>query len=488
MPKPPVAKKSVAKQSAAKKTTAISKPGIGKTPMPGMPVKQQVLYDKVSVKVFSEDSLLNADQCRKLLGWAVEQDGDDWGSEYHLKDAGGRKVRCHNNMVNRPIKYPQVVRYCQDILRGHWLLNGETIIIGKSGRVMNGQHRLVGVVLADYLFSKSPKDYPNVKGPIGINTIVVFGVEETDEVFVTIDNGLARSLADVIYLSPYFAKSSTSERKRLASMASHAIRLLWTRTGIKYGTTSPQQTHTESVEFLDNHPTLLSCFRFVLDEEKSSKGDLSKALTLGYLSAIMYLMITSGSDPDSHEDSNGMTSETSLNLDRKEMAETFVRDLAARTASFTDVWKVIADTLTKTDDPNDEFGIGGTAEERIGILAKAWQKYSSGEPMLADDLRLRYVVNKNGRKVVAECPLFGGIDRGDDVPVASEDEPDDLPTDLSPQKKFKVGGLYWSKDADGPGNHRQGYLQSFNGTACVFSMGGETWTIESKLVSTAKPK
>jgi hypothetical protein len=488
---PQVAKKSAAKKAAAKKAVAKHvdpvQPG-QKPKMPGMPVKAVVLYPNVAAKIFSGESKLTAEQAKKLLGWATEADGEDWGSEYHLKDAAGRKVRCHNNWVNRPIRYNQVVRYCQDILRGNWILNGETIIIGKSGRIMNGQHRLVGLILADYLQTKNPKEYPNLKSPVGIETIVVTGVEESDEVFVTIDNGLARSLADVIYLSPYFAKSSMAERKKLSSMASHAIRLLWTRTGIKFGKTSPQQTHTESVDFLDNHPTLLYCFRFVLDEEKSSKGGLSKAITLGYCSAIMYLMIVSGSEQADHEDENTkVISEAGLDKSRQELAETFIRDLAARTAKFEDVWQVIADVQTKTDDPDDFFGIGGTADERLGILAKAWQKFVAGEEMAIEDLRLTYLVNKSGKKVLAECPLFGGIDLGDDVPTSEEGEEDDTPTDMTVTKRLKTGGLYWTKNADGPGQHRQGYLQSFNGTACVFSMAGETWTVESKEVSVLKP-
>lgn len=77
---------------------------------------------------------------------------------------------------NRDISERFVTRYANDMLAGRWELNGKTIVFGKNGELLDGQHRLLACEKVNTPFA----------------TYVVYGVESTCEV----DTGKIRSLAD----------------------------------------------------------------------------------------------------------------------------------------------------------------------------------------------------------------------------------------------------------------------------------------------------
>jgi hypothetical protein len=85
-----------------------------------------------------------------------------------------------HNDGNRRIAPPVVQRYKRDMINGHWQLNGQTIKIGNSGRLLDGQHRLAACVEAEVPFT----------------AVLVRGLD--DSVFDTFDLGAKRSLADVL--------------------------------------------------------------------------------------------------------------------------------------------------------------------------------------------------------------------------------------------------------------------------------------------------
>jgi hypothetical protein len=84
------------------------------------------------------------------------------------------------NFSNRPISASVVDKYEQEMKRGRWKLSGEPIIFGKSGRLLDGQHRLKACVAANVSFE----------------TVVVKGAE--DHVFDVIDDGKTRTVGDVL--------------------------------------------------------------------------------------------------------------------------------------------------------------------------------------------------------------------------------------------------------------------------------------------------
>jgi len=84
------------------------------------------------------------------------------------------------NFGNRPISAFTVKRYAQEMKAGRWKCNGESVIFGASGRLIDGQHRLKACVEANVSFE----------------TVVVKGAD--DGAFDTIDDGKVRSLGDVL--------------------------------------------------------------------------------------------------------------------------------------------------------------------------------------------------------------------------------------------------------------------------------------------------
>jgi hypothetical protein len=87
----------------------------------------------------------------------------------YLKNAG----------KNRKLSEKKVQDYAKQMTDGEWVLNGEPIIFGKSGNLIDGQHRLRAVIYANTT----------------VQMLVVRGVN--DEYFDSIDSGKSRSLQDV---------------------------------------------------------------------------------------------------------------------------------------------------------------------------------------------------------------------------------------------------------------------------------------------------
>lgn len=88
-----------------------------------------------------------------------------------------------NNVFNRTVHKKTVNFYASQMRRGQWELNGEPIIIAKSGRVLDGQHRLYAVIESNTT----------------IKTLMIYGVE--DRTFDTINQGKPRSGGDVLSIA-----------------------------------------------------------------------------------------------------------------------------------------------------------------------------------------------------------------------------------------------------------------------------------------------
>lgn len=87
------------------------------------------------------------------------------------------------NSINRPLK-----KHTKDFLKaqmaaGEFAFNGEPIIFGRKGNLLNGQHRLTAA-------SEEEES---------LDTLVVFGIEEL--LFSTIDTGSVRSNADALTIA-----------------------------------------------------------------------------------------------------------------------------------------------------------------------------------------------------------------------------------------------------------------------------------------------
>jgi len=104
-----------------------------------------------------------------------------------------------NNPRNRPLSKSRSLKYAKQMTEGNWQQNGESIIIGWDGSILDGQHRLEGVVLAK----------------TSIKLLFVFGVDPAT--FPTIDTGTGRSGADTLAIygvDPFIAKSLSAAIKK----------------------------------------------------------------------------------------------------------------------------------------------------------------------------------------------------------------------------------------------------------------------------------
>lgn len=82
------------------------------------------------------------------------------------------------NTINRSVRPKRVKHYADQMTRGLWKISPQGIVIGKTGRLLDGQHRLQAIVDAN----------------TAINMAVFTEVD--DELFDVLDSGMPRSLAD----------------------------------------------------------------------------------------------------------------------------------------------------------------------------------------------------------------------------------------------------------------------------------------------------
>lgn len=87
------------------------------------------------------------------------------------------------NAVNRSFRPGIAALYAKDMKAGNWQPNGETIKISDSGRLLDGQHRLHAVVLAD----------------TAVPMLVAYNLSEDS--FSTIDTGMRRTAGQIIQMS-----------------------------------------------------------------------------------------------------------------------------------------------------------------------------------------------------------------------------------------------------------------------------------------------
>lgn len=141
------------------------------------------------------------------------------------------------NTKNRFLDRNKAQIYAGAIARGEWSLNGETIKFTKRGRLLDGQHRLLGVVLA----GKS------------IKSAVVRGLD--DKAQETIDTGRKRSFGDVLKLR---GESNT----RILASGTRCV-YGYSKNGVL--TTSShgvRPTMQQLITFLDENPGLRKAVNF----------------------------------------------------------------------------------------------------------------------------------------------------------------------------------------------------------------------------------
>lgn len=461
------------------------------TPVPAPPVEADagegvVKYPELEVRIYtaqSERGPVDFVKMREFLGWedepefaarvgATMSEADrltnppGYADEYDFLDMNKAKVKLWNNQGNRDFIREHALSLAQDVLTRNWAdsrnggvakftledgrqvdmtemtINGETIIITRTGKTDSGQHRGIGFIFACQIWAKGevwkgidPRAlWPEMPT---MEALVVFGVSDSDRVTMTLDNVMPRTEADTISTSLTFAGYSRVEKKELSRMLAYATDLLWNRTGVGK---QAYQTHSTSKDFRRRHPLLEKCVLHVFGENKKRAISRLK-LSPGHVSALMYLMAASAGDPKSYNEADTWARDDSL-IDftakvtvagkKKEAwkaAELFVSLLAAAGTEKGDrTLFPIAEEIFRIQTDTEK---GASTLHKNSIVCIAWNMWSSDQPVLQDDLKIEFAVRDDGTKYIAEAPNVGGIDR------PADEKPDDG-EDPTPEKVEKV--------------------------------------------------
>lgn len=415
MPKP-VAKKNasatevasgeVAEANASK--GAKTKPTAGKPKKPPKaeaPATRPIKYPERVVHLAVGDDAVDIEQAKNLLGWEEETEAIKFDADYLLTDIHGKKIRCTNNTRNRPLSESWCLTLAQEHLRRRWRFNFETIVIGKTGEVHSGQHRLISVILAEQLRLKDLEEdgywATNWPGPVTMETLIGFGADEDDDVVNTLDTGRARSVSDVLYRSELLRKYPSKTRKVMSVILFNAARVLWSRTRLSNDPYSPDRTHSEVIDLLSSHSTILDVAKHIIDAEASNRA-VSKWLSMGPMTALTYLMATSKSNPE-----NWDRTEKTLDLSLLSKSEEFIDCLAGGAVELKALRYEVGRLMSPTDG-NGEI----TTNERAALIVKAWNLFIEGEEITAKKIALNFHV-EDEKRTLLDKPVMGGIDLGE---------------------------------------------------------------------------
>lgn len=368
--------------------------------------------------IYTDDNpareIITVEKAKELLGWEkVPQNGIP-----EIETKTGERVVLKNNIRNRPIRWSHVEELAQEILNGEWRYNGAGISIGKTGLVMSAQHRLLGLIFAEWERNLGPnaERWQEIHAePLSIDTVITYGLEEDDHTFSTLNREMSASFADTLFRGDWFpqktpsgAKITSGMRKLLARLTDHAVKFLWLRTGAKHDPFAPRRTPTEALRFLPNHRKLMECVYHValLDNPVKKEGEkrehpIGDYIPAGFMAALMYLMATSESDGAAYRDVGSVSerSEKKLKFTRMDKAKEFVSEFA--TGNLETVRRTIISLADKVDSKTLPPPIVAS------VLVKAWKMFVEGKNPTAGKLD-PFVDTDKGPKAVDEN--IGGID------------------------------------------------------------------------------
>lgn len=398
----------IKKKSVEKKST--KKPAVKKVAKKKLAKKKptreerEILYPEIQVQLCVGDTALSAEQAKEILGW--EEEGEEQFSEFLLRDEYGKKIVCLHDDNNRPLNKPNYLALKQELLRGRWRFNGDSPInIGKTGRLNNGQHQLIALVLANQEIQKYPDKWPAVNNGVTMDKLVVTGVEESDEIVNTIDVCRPRSLSDVIYRSGFFQDRSMKDRKVVSKLLSQAVVTVWNRTIV--GTTREllKRTHAECLDFVDRHPKLLDCAVHVFEED--TEKNLGTLIQPGLLVGLMYLMSAGKTNPKNYQQTIDPTEEL-LDMDLYDKASDFIALLAGKAEET----RAISKAISKLRGGEEEEECYAPQTVIAAIVTKAWLRYVDNKPITESAIQPVFHTDQDGFTSLAENPTLGGVDEG----------------------------------------------------------------------------
>ena len=247
---------------------------------------------------------------------------------------------------------------------------------------------------------------------------------------------------------------SGGERVKVAKIAEYAIRTLGYRTAAFANAFAPNRTHSEQIEFLQRHPRLLQCVKWIYEAE--SERSVSNVIPLGTAAGLMFLMGSAGDTGEKYTKALKETSrphENMLKWGHWDLAEKFWEAIGNSDKKMFPIKEALAQVSQDGDSISKDV--------QMGIIVKAWNLFSNGKPLTAESLALQFQEDGEGRKHLTEKPLISPIDLGS--PKAVDDEEKEDPVDEEPEvlseddklarkaarnklhKPIKEGDMVWVK-------------------------------------------
>jgi len=362
---------------------------------------REVLYFDVQASVYQGENALTEEEARRCLGWTIPPEGQERFREFNFLDLHGRTVYCNNLHLQRPYYRQIAMELMHDMLNGYWQMNLESIIIGQTGLVLDGKHRLTALVLACQEWNRNPDMYPFWDKEPTIDVLLAFGADETKHVVNSIGIGKSRSLADSLYSCGVLSQGLTPKQARQHSKVTEfCIRLLWQRTGAVQNAYSPRIRHAEALDFLDRHQTIHHCVKTVIEENGGTKHrKIENLLALGTCAGLLYLMgSTTDDDGDTYRKAD-QGSEELLSFTNLELAEKYWFNLATNDPTVKSVRTALAKLVE---------GGNTSVQEQTGIIVKGWQAFREKGTITAKDLTLKITSDSDGYRKLLEVPVIHG--------------------------------------------------------------------------------
>lgn len=131
--------------------------------------------------------------------------------------------------TNRKPNLKAIARYAKDMASPGWVLNGEALIISKTGKLIDGQHRCLAAIEANVPFT----------------SVVVEGVD--DGAFDTLDDGMKRTLGQVLQMEG---------EENYNALAASLMPIWQFENGEGLLDPSAVPTKSEALRLLEHYPTI----------------------------------------------------------------------------------------------------------------------------------------------------------------------------------------------------------------------------------------
>ena len=161
------------------------------------------------------------------------------------------------NTNNRNVSDVQVSKYAKDMEAGNWQFNGETIKISTSGRLIDGQHRLLACIKAATPFE----------------TAYIDDLEE--DVISSIDIGKKRSDGNILQIQGYKSANQVAAGARKLICVDRGVHPVWTFQKSKSRVAGIISTR-EILEYCEAHPYEISVI-----QEAANHKSLINSVGLG---------------------------------------------------------------------------------------------------------------------------------------------------------------------------------------------------------------